>query len=151
MGGEIVNDNWLKNNTNWNKGLPNFMGDDFFSEFKNLMFDNNGPKVNIYESGNEILVIFSLPGLKMEDIDIYAHEKTLEVRCTIHTDYQGFRLIQDEILQGPVKRTIELPYPIRDDKVDASYQRGLLSIYLHRLIRTNNIKNKIKVKNLEED
>jgi len=28
MGGEIVNDNWLKNNTNWNKGLPNFMGDD---------------------------------------------------------------------------------------------------------------------------
>lgn len=138
-------------NGNWKKSLPNFLGEDFFSDFQNLIFDNNGPKLNIYENGNELLCIFALPGLKLEEVDIYAYEKTLEVRGTLHVDYNGFRLIQEEITQGPFKRTVELPYPVRDDRVDASYQRGVLIIHLHRLIRSTPVKKKVNIQNLDDE
>ncbi|MBU8906373.1 Hsp20/alpha crystallin family protein [Desertibacillus haloalkaliphilus] len=141
--------NYLPNN--WKDMLPKFLGDDFFSNFENLANDNSPAKVNIYETGNELLCVFSLPGLKLEDVDIYAYERTLEVRGSVHVDFSGFRLIQEEIPQGPFKRTLELPYPVRDDKVDAAFQRGLLVIHLHRLIRSNQAKQKINIKNLDEE
>ena len=134
----------------WKKMLPKFLGDDFFSQFDNLQFENSGVKVNIYESSNELLCVFAVPGLKLEEVDIYAYERTLEIRGNIHIDYKGFRIIQEEITQGPFKRTIELPFPVRDDKIDAAYQRGTLVIHLHRLIRPDQMKHKIKVKNLDE-
>ena len=137
---------------NFKNNLPNFLGSDFFSEFQGMVNNaNNGARVNIYESGNELICTFALPGLKLEDVDIYAYQRTLEIRATQHIDYKGFRLIQEEIAQGPLKRTIELPYPVRDDKVEATYRGGMLIIHLHRLIQSNQIKKKINVANLDED
>ncbi|MGO4889709.1 Hsp20/alpha crystallin family protein [Anaerobacillus sp. MEB173] len=136
---------------NWKKLLPGFLGDDFFSSFENLGFETNAFKVNVYESGNEVLCVFAIPGLKIEDVDIYVYQRTIEVRGNVHLDYNGFRLIQEEIPQGSVKRTLELPYPVREDKVDASYQRGMLMIHLHRLIRPNQVKKKVSVKNLDDE
>ncbi len=146
-----MNNGGANGNNNWKKSMPSFLGEDFFSDFQNLLFDSSGPKINIYESGNEILCVFALPGLKLEDVDIYAYERTLEVRGTLHVDYNGFRLIQEEIPQGPFKRTIELPYPVRDDKVDASYQRGVLVVHLHRLIRSTKVNKKVNIQNLDEE
>ena len=142
---------WQMNN--WKNQLPKFLGDDFFSEFPGLLNNNSttGPQANIYESGNELMCVFALPGLKLEDVDIYTFQKTLEVRGMTHVDYKGFRLIQEELSQGPFKRTIELPYPVRDDKVSASYKNGLLIIHLHRKITSNQIKNKVNIKNLDEE
>ncbi|WP_139367523.1 Hsp20/alpha crystallin family protein [Bacillus alkalicellulosilyticus] len=135
---------------NWKGMLPNFLGDDFFSSFNQLATNSSTTKVNIYESGNELIVVFSLPGLKVEEVDIYAYERTLEVRGTVHIDFNGFRLVQEEMVQGPIKRSIELPFPVKEDKVDAAYQRGMLVIHLHRLIRPNQVKQKINIKNLDE-
>ncbi|WP_216828686.1 Hsp20/alpha crystallin family protein [Alkalihalobacterium elongatum] len=135
----------------WQKMIPKFLGDDFFSNFDQVNFQNVGTKVNIYENGNELLCVFALPGLKLEDVDIYSYERTLEVRGTIHSNFNGYRLIQEEFPQGPFKRTIELPFPVREDKMDASFQRGLLIIHLHRLIKPNQMKQKIKIKNLDEE
>lgn len=144
--------NWP--NSQWKKSLPKFLGEDFFSEFQGIFpdsYSNSGTRVNMYESGNELICIFALPGLKLEEVDIYAYQKTLEVRGTLHIDYSGYRLIQEEIVQGSFKRTIELPFPVRDDRVDASYKNGILIIHLHRLIQKNQINNKVNIKQLDEE
>ncbi|WP_059104085.1 Hsp20/alpha crystallin family protein [Shouchella shacheensis] len=143
----------------WKKSLPSFLGEDFFSSFENMDFESSpgsttsstssSSSVNIYESGHELLCIFALPGLKLEDVDIYVYEKTLEVRGTMHIDYNGFHLLHQELYQGPVMRTLELPYAVRDDKVEALFKRGLLFIHLHRLIRPNQSKNKIIVQDMD--
>ncbi|WP_096201838.1 Hsp20/alpha crystallin family protein [Bacillus sp. FJAT-45350] len=136
---------------NWKDSIPDFLGNDFFSEFKGLVSDNNGSaRANIYESGNEIICTLSLPGLKLEEVDIYVYQRTLEIRGTLHFDYQGYRLIQEEISQGTIKRSIELPYPVRDDMVDATYRNGILIIHLHRLIQSNKVRKKVNVKNLDD-
>ncbi|GAE34314.1 Hsp20/alpha crystallin family protein [Halalkalibacter akibai] len=139
---------------NWKKSLPNFLGEDFFASFENMDIEgsstNTSINMNMYESGHELLCIFTLPGLKLEDVDIYVYEKTLEVSGTMHIDYNGFRLLHQEIYQGPVKRTVELPFAVRDDKVEAFFKGGNLFIHLFRLIRPEQSKNKVVVQNLDK-
>ncbi|WP_034742768.1 Hsp20/alpha crystallin family protein [Halalkalibacter wakoensis] len=147
-----MNRNWPNH---WKKSLPNFLGEDFFSAFENMDVEGNSSShaevsMNIYESGNELLCIFATPGLKLEDVDIYVYEKTLEVRGNINIDYNGFRLVHQEIPQGPIQRTVELPFAVRDDKVEALFKSGHLFIHLHRLFRPNQANNKIIVQNLDQ-
>ncbi|MBM4765222.1 Hsp20/alpha crystallin family protein [Bacillus sp. B15-48] len=156
-----MNKYWPKN---WKNKLPmpNFLGEDFFStfeQFENMEVETEsepnqqiskhsrtaGIKVNIYESGHELLCIFRLPGLKLKEVDIDVYDKFLEVKGTVHIHDNGFRPIQQEIFQGSVFRKVELPYPVRTDKIDASYHHGYLLITLHRLIRSDLGKPKIVI------
>lgn len=108
-------------------------------------------KVNIYESSNEVLCIFRLPGLKLKEVEINIYGITLEVTGKIHVAETGFRPIHCEIYQGPVHRKVTLPVPVRQDKVEASYNHGYLIIRLHRLIRPEEKQKTITIHDLEKD
>lgn len=151
-----MNQYWPKK---WNEKLPNFLGEDFFSSFEN--FENNsntenentnssGMKVNICEGDNELLCIFRAPGLQLDDVQIDVYDMTLEVVGNVQIDHKGFRPVHLELYQGPVKRKIKLPFPARHDKIDAFYRHGYLYIHLHRLIRTEDTKQKLHIKDLDE-
>jgi HSP20 family molecular chaperone IbpA len=157
-----LNKYWPKQ---WKKALPNFLGDDFFSSFENMenmemesTTDNetgnqkNHPssiKVNLYESGNVLLCVFRLPGLKLKEVDFDIYDKTLEITGAVHLEPDGFRPIHLEIFQGAVKRKVTLPYRVRSDKVEASYKHGYLFVYLHRLIRSNYEKPNVTIDDLD--
>jgi HSP20 family protein len=159
-----MNKYWPKE---WEKALPNFLGEDFFSSFEQLEKmdpDNTSqPKapastkknisslhVNVYESGHELLCVFKLPGLKLKEVDIDVYDQTIEVKGSVFVEDNGFRPISKEIFEGPVERKVKLPYPVRSDKIDASYHHGYLFILLHRLIRANAQKPKIYIDDLDK-
>jgi len=149
----------------WKEKLPNFLGEDFFSSFENFeMNDMDNPntsgtnnnnyssvKVNICESDNELLCIFRIPGLILEEVEVDVYDMTLEIVGTVSIDHQGFRPLQLELYQGPVKRQIKLPYPCRHDKINATYRHGYLYVYLHRLFRNKDTKQKLDIQNLENE
>ncbi|WP_280771965.1 Hsp20/alpha crystallin family protein [Salipaludibacillus daqingensis] len=123
----------------WNSPLKKFFEDDFLGNFNSFF---NGmvqqPRANVYESENEIICAVFLPGIKkVEDIHLTINDRTLEVRGNLNLDYNGFRLNHEEIYQGEFKRVMELPFRVRQDKKDASYQRGILTVHLYRLIPDN--------------
>lgn len=123
----------------WSKPMQRFFEDDFlgnFNSFFNGMIQQ--PRANLYESENELICAIFLPGIKkVEDIHLTIDERTIEVSGTSNLEYNGFRLNQEEIYQGEFKRVMELPYPVRQDKSEASYQRGILTVHLYRLIPDN--------------
>jgi HSP20 family protein len=134
----------------WKQYAQNLLGDDFFWDFKGLLKDK-GPLINIYESANEILCLISIPGLKnLNDIDIYVNHNTLKIQGIITYKYKGFLPIQEELFEGGFNRAIQLPYPVRDHPIDATYEKGLLIVHLHRLIERNRKKSKINIKELED-
>lgn len=104
---------------------------------------------NIYESNNEVLCIFRLPGLKLKEVDIRLYGVTLEINGKVHVEETGYRLIHNEIYEGPVHRRVTLPIPVRDDKIEASYNHGYLIIRLHRLIQPGEKPKSITIKDLE--
>ncbi|MFK2825525.1 Hsp20/alpha crystallin family protein [Bacillus sp. B190/17] len=92
-------------------------------------------RVNLYESKDELMCLFLLPGVKkVEDIHLNVHERTLEVSCDIRLEHSGFRIVQEEFNEGIFRRMINLPFSVRTDRIDASYKRGLLAVHLFRLI-----------------
>ncbi|WP_332692653.1 Hsp20/alpha crystallin family protein [Halalkalibacter lacteus] len=132
------------NSSEWNHPFKSHFQDEFWKNFQNVFSGNDQhPRANIYQAGHELKCILFLPGIKkVEDIYLNVGENTLEVSGNTSFEYPGFQLIQQEITQGPFKRIIELPFPIRKDKIDASYNRGLITIHLYRLIPDNNMGQK---------
>ncbi|TLS34961.1 Hsp20/alpha crystallin family protein [Pseudalkalibacillus caeni] len=134
----------------WKKNMNKFMGNDFWNEFQD-MFAGNGPLVNLYESGNELLCLINVPGLSnINDVDLYVHYRTLKIRGKTRFSFKGFRVIQEEIHQGNFERIVELPFPVRDKPIDATYKKGVLMVHLHRLVESQEKDNRIQIKNLED-
>ncbi|MDR4888196.1 Hsp20/alpha crystallin family protein [Fredinandcohnia sp. QZ13] len=124
----------FKNMNEWRKQWDHFFGDEFWSGFAPF-FDNAHSQLNIYQGENELLVVLSLPGLaKVEDVDIYVKHQTLEVKGKINLNFNGFDILQEGIFQGNFEREIQLPYTVKEDRIKATYKRGLLFVHLHKQI-----------------
>lgn len=135
----------------WKNNMDHFFGDNFWNEFEGVIKPNI-PQVNIYQSDHELYCIVNMPGLdNLNQIDIYVDFATLELKGTIDIDHQGGTVVKEEILQGVFERSITLPFPVRADKIKATYRNGLLFIQLHRLISDTNKRNKVNVHLLEDE
>ncbi|WP_449538641.1 Hsp20/alpha crystallin family protein [Ferdinandcohnia sp. Marseille-Q9671] len=119
---------------NWRKQWDHFFKDEFWNGFTPF-FDNAQSQLNLYQGENELLVVLSLPGLaKVEDVTIFVNHQTLEVKGKTNLQFRGFEVIQEGIIQGSFEREIPLPYTVKEDRIKASYKRGLLLIHLHKQI-----------------
>ncbi|MFC0523689.1 Hsp20/alpha crystallin family protein [Pontibacillus salicampi] len=138
------------NMQDWRKNLDKFFGEDFWGGFEDVIKPKI-PQTNLYQSDNEIMLYVNIPGLEdINKVDLYVNYTTLDLRGVIALSPPHHQLMQEEIMQGSFERSIELPFPVRGDKIKATYQSGLLIIQLHRLIQPETNKQRIHIKNLEE-
>ncbi|MDT8860284.1 Hsp20/alpha crystallin family protein [Alkalihalobacillus sp. MEB130] len=139
------------------KPFKKFFSDDFWGNFDHMFQEfesqkqSQFPKTNIYESGNELVCILLLPGIeRMDDINLNVNSNILSVSGTIHLPFEGYHSNKEEIFEGSFKRDIQLPFPVRSDKVMASYKRGFLKICLYRLL-VKTSQNSIVIEDLEKE
>nr|WP_246187612.1 Hsp20/alpha crystallin family protein [Ornithinibacillus caprae] len=131
--------------------MDQFFGEKFWDQFEGIIKPNI-PQVNIYQTDHEILCIVNVPGLEdLDKIDIYVDYATLELRGVIDIGHGGGIVVKEEILQGAFERTISLPFPVRSDKIKATYRHGLVFIQLHKLISESSRKNRVNVRLLEDE
>ncbi|MEC5425630.1 Hsp20/alpha crystallin family protein [Virgibacillus sp. C22-A2] len=139
----------FKQMSDWKKNMDHFFGDKFWTEFEGTIKPTI-PPINMYKSDNELTCIVNMPGLDdMHKIDIYVDYATLELKGSIDMENAGGTVVQEEILQGVFDRTISLPFPVRSDKIKATYKSGLMYIQLHRLISDTSRKHRVNVHVLE--
>ncbi|UFT99902.1 Hsp20/alpha crystallin family protein [Radiobacillus kanasensis] len=135
----------------WKKSMDGFFGDTFWNEFEDI-FKPPIPQINLYQQQNELFCIVNLPGVKdLEKIDVFVNYTSLKLRGVIDVPSPGGQVIKEEIIQGVFERQVDLPYPVRSDKIDATYRHGLLVIQLHRTIPDNTEQNKLTIRSLDED
>lgn len=136
--------------SDWKRNMDHFFGEQFWDQFEGILKPTI-PQINLYQTDNEILCIASIPGLRnLEKIDIYVDYTTLELRGAIDIGLQSGTIVKEEILQGVFERTISLPFPVRSDKIKATYNNGLLIIQLHRYISESSRKNRVKIETLAD-
>lgn len=124
---------------------------DFWNGLNNGKKDKPSIPVNLYETEHEVLCIANIPGLKdVNDVDLFIHYNELEIRGNINLSYRGFELKNAEIQQGDFERKILLPFPVKEERINAKYQHGLLIIHLHRLIPDHQRKHKVPIRNKDE-
>jgi HSP20 family protein len=92
------------------------------------------PAMNVWTNQDGAVVTAELPGVNPEDIDISVMNDTL----TLRGDQQSHEVQEGEILHrqerkcGNFTRSFQLPFQIEPGKVEASYERGILSVFLPR-------------------
>ncbi|MDL4842009.1 Hsp20/alpha crystallin family protein [Aquibacillus rhizosphaerae] len=141
----------FRNMGDWKKNMDNFFGDTFWNEFEDVL-KPPVPQINLYKFENELICYVNLPGVKdLEKVDVFVDYATLELKGMIDINHSGGEVIKDEIIQGVFERKVELPYPVRKDKINATYQHGLLVLQLHRLVKEGTKKSRLEIKNLEDN
>jgi HSP20 family protein len=118
----------------------------------NRLFSNAGqgtqqdyPAVNIWENMESAVVTAELPGIDPEKIDIEVTGDILTLSGTGQANAlaEGETYLRQERVQGNFKRKLQLSFPVDPKKVEAHYEKGILSIKLPRL--EESLPKKIKI------
>mgnify|MGYP002387036712 CR=1 FL=1 len=110
----------------------------FDSAFTNRMTDrpinsHDFPAMNVWTKAEAGQVITAeIPGMNVDDLDIKVVGETLTISGSRQApvDDENVRYHRQERGYGSFTRTIQLPFPIEVDKVEANYEKGVLKIGL---------------------
>jgi HSP20 family protein len=92
------------------------------------------PAVDACESADRLVVVADLAGIDEDRTEVTLFADALVVEGERHVDVCASDGWYDraEIRQGPFRLEMGLPFPVDPERVEASYERGLLRITLQR-------------------
>ena len=92
------------------------------------------PPVNTWIDTDAAVVTAELPGLEVDDIQISVVGKSVTIRGERKAEEAGDNDVyhRRERWCGNFSRTVELPFNIQSDAVEAKFSRGVLSVRLPR-------------------
>ncbi len=118
--------------------LPSIF-DDFFRPWNNILNVNEGwgrmmtfPAVNISENKDNYLLSLAVPGLKRDDfnIDLDGNLLTISTEKEESKDEKDEQYTRREYSYSSFRRSFTLPNEVNREKIEASYQDGVLHLTL---------------------
>ena len=90
------------------------------------------PALDMYETKDEIVLSFELPGVREKDVtlSITGDVLTLEGERAFDSDVKGENYHHVERVFGKFERSVQLPMEVQADKVQATYRDGMLEVKL---------------------
>jgi HSP20 family protein len=94
----------------------------------------NYPVMNVYTSSEDAVVTAELPGVAADELEISVVGETLTISGERKAEAMGEDTTchRNERASGKFNRSIELPFPVETNKVEARMDKGLLTIRLPR-------------------
>ena len=127
----------------------NRLFDDFLRDFSlspfGERFAETFPKIDLKETDKEVIVHAELPGLGEKDIDITLSHNILSLRGE-KKEEKGGHFYQRECRYGSFHRDIPLRVDIDEERVDATFKHGVLTITLPKKSTTKLKTKKVDVK-----
>lgn len=117
----------------------------FDSFFPNRQSENGGaekanwtPRVDLSENDEEYLLHLDLPGMTKEDISISFQDGTLSVsgERKAETKREDENFVRVERAAGHFYRSFTLPKQIKENKISAEYENGVLRIHVPKAEET---------------
>ena len=92
------------------------------------------PAMNVWTSDEGLQITAEVPGVSPEDIDISVVGETLTLSGTrkLGELKEGTRYHRQERGYGDFTRSLQLPFPVDVNKVEATFQNGILNIEMPR-------------------
>ena len=91
------------------------------------------PAVDVYESEDSVFVLFDMPGVSKDSIDIQISGDELEVTGRIDREERKGNVLYSEICRGDYNRTFTLPNIIDRGKISAKLENGVLRLTLPKV------------------
>jgi HSP20 family protein len=114
----------------------NRLFDDVFRGFDIAPFGSFGgmgrmagwPSVEVSETDNDIRVSAELPGLDEKDVEVLMSDGVLTIRGEKRSEVEDKSRAFSERTYGRFERRIPLGWDVEEDKVNASFQNGVLTV-----------------------
>ncbi len=109
------------------------------------------PAIEVFEKEDKYVVKAELPGTKQEDLDISVTGDTLTIRGEkkAETEVKDENYICRESSYGSFHRSIGLPSNIDSQKIEASFEDGVLEISLPKAVEVKAKKVSVSAKKKE--
>ncbi len=91
------------------------------------------PPTDVYETDSYVVVKVEIAGMEEEDFDVSLETKKLSISGVRHDPAAKLAYQQMEIIYGQFETEVYLPWAIDEEKVEATYRNGFLSIYLPKV------------------
>jgi len=124
-----------------------FSDEDWFLPIKRGF--QGGPLMDVYETEKEVVAEVSLPGVDPEKVNISIEDNVLRVSGMREekTEEKKKGYWRKEIRKGSFERAVQLPAAVKEDGVEATYEKGVLKIVMPKAKPAAAAKKiKIKVK-----
>jgi HSP20 family protein len=91
------------------------------------------PAVNLYAGRDGIAILAELPGVAKDELEIHAHRDTLTLRGTRRPAAENEQAYhRRERRSGAFTRTIQLPFRVDPERIEAQLENGVLRLSLAR-------------------
>lgn len=109
------------------------------SRFMNGLLEGNGrtsqswvPVADVWETENEVVYAFDLPGIPEDKISVELDDSTLTVTAEREREdkVEDGRFYRYERRFGTFSRTIQLPQGVSEDSIKADYKNGVLELHV---------------------
>jgi HSP20 family protein len=109
-------------------------------------FGSGWPSVEISDNEKEIKVTAEVPGLDEKDIEVLLDDGVLTVKGEKHSETEAKDKQFSERFYGRFERRIPLGLEVEEDKVDASFRNGVLTVTLPKSQKAQTQAKRITIK-----
>jgi HSP20 family molecular chaperone IbpA len=100
--------------------------ENYFLDPLTSFYDQTQFRIDLFETDQEWIVEASMDDYQASEITVNVEDKKLII--------SGKGRVSTSNMHGHIQtRTIEFPFPIKDQKITASFQKGILEIFISKL------------------
>ena len=96
-------------------------------------------------SDNEVRVSAELPGMDEKDVEVLVEDGTLTIRGERKSETEHKDRHFSERYYGPFERSISLPFEVEEDKAEASFRNGVLTVTLPKSAKAEDKAKRIAI------
>jgi HSP20 family protein len=133
----------------------NRLFDDVFNNFDNtpslLGRMPAWPSVEVVQSDKDVRISAELPGLDEKDVEVLVDDDVLTIRGEKRSETEDQERRFSERYYGRFERVIPLPFAVEEDKAEASFNNGVLTVTLPRSAKAEDKAKRIAIGRNAED
>lgn len=127
----LVEWNPFRDIDNISKDMTNFFEHSPFG----FISRTTSPRVDVYQTDEDVVVKAEIPGISKEDLNVYVDENSIRLSGQSKKDneYKDEHIYRSERFYGSFSRTIPLPVEVKSEQAKAEYKDGILSVIVPKV------------------
>ncbi|MBD2355090.1 Hsp20/alpha crystallin family protein [Tolypothrix sp. FACHB-123] len=107
------------------------------------------PAIELQDTNDSIILRAEIPGIEGKDLDVHVTREAVAIagETRQETKNQEGRFFRSEFRYGKFQRIVNLPVPIQNDRVQAEFKNGILTLTLPKV---EEVKKKVVKINLAD-
>ncbi len=103
------------------------------------------PAVELADADDHLILKAQLPGINKDNIDVNVTRNSVTISGEYQQQADQHKIYGSEFQYGKFSRTIRLPVGIQQDKVEADYTDGILTLHLPKFEEATNRSVKVNI------